>query len=102
MAALDGIGTLGNVPENLGINGAAQAAETVAPNSVKNAATSILATTVADQTSVSAAAGLVTAALSTSDVRQDKVSALQTAIANGSYSVPASAVAGKIVENLLK
>jgi len=100
---LDGIGALGNVPENLGTNGPAQTAETVAAPLVKNAASSISATTaVADQTSVSATAGQVTAALSTSDVRQDKVSALQTAIANGSYNVPASAVAGKIVDSLLQ
>jgi flagellar biosynthesis anti-sigma factor FlgM len=103
MAALDGIGTLGSVPENLGSSGPAQTAETVASSSVKSAATTTaISAAVNDQTNVSAAAGLVATALNTSDVRQDKVTALQTAIANGSYNVPASAVAGKIVDSLLK
>jgi len=35
------------------------------------------------------------------DVRSDKVAAIQNAIANGTYHVPASAVAGKMVDAML-
>lgn len=53
-----------------------------------------------DQASLSVAGGL--AAQSGTDVRLDKVQALQTAIANGTYNVPAAAVASKMVDSLLE
>ena len=37
----------------------------------------------------------------TDDVRADKVGAIQQAIAAGTYSVPASAVADKLIQHLL-
>ncbi len=55
-----------------------------------------------DQTSVSSAASLVAQVLNTSDTRLEKVAAIQAQIANGTYQVPAVAVASKIVEDLLK
>ena len=55
----------------------------------------------ADQASLSTVGGLVAAASAGSDVRTEKVAALQQAISSGSYHVPASAVAGKIVDSLL-
>jgi len=59
----------------------------------------------ADQASLSAVGDLIAKALSSvdpnSDVRLDKILPLQQAIANGSYSVSASDVAGKIVDSLL-
>jgi negative regulator of flagellin synthesis FlgM len=58
-------------------------------------------TSQADQTSLSSASSLVAQALRAPDVRADKVAALQQAINSGTYSVPASAVAGKIVDSLL-
>lgn len=41
------------------------------------------------------------AAAGTDDVRTDKVEALKAAIVNGSYTVPAAAVADKLIEHLL-
>jgi flagellar biosynthesis anti-sigma factor FlgM len=45
--------------------------------------------------------GLVAQASAGPDVRLDKVAALQYSIASGTYNVPASAVASKIVDSLL-
>jgi negative regulator of flagellin synthesis FlgM len=54
----------------------------------------------ADQTTLSATAGLVAQALEGSDVRSEKVASLQQAIAAGSYSVSSSDVADKIIQSL--
>jgi negative regulator of flagellin synthesis FlgM len=51
--------------------------------------------------SLSSTAGIVANALSGSDVRMDRVSSLQQAIASGTYNVPASAVAGKMLNALM-
>ncbi len=59
----------------------------------------------ADQTSLSTVSDLVAKALTrvdlTSDVRLEKILPIQEAIANGSYHVSASDVAGKIIDSLL-
>ena len=55
-----------------------------------------------DQASLSPAATAVAEALSGSDVRMDKVAALQQSIVAGTYSVPASDVADKLMTALLK
>lgn len=54
-----------------------------------------------DLTELSSTGGLVAQALGGSDVRTDKVAALQQSIATGSYSVPSSDVADKIIQSLL-
>ena len=54
-----------------------------------------------DRTSLSSASGLVAQALSGSDVRTDKVAALQQSIAAGTYGVSASDVASKVMDFLL-
>ena len=54
-----------------------------------------------DQASLSAAGGLAASSAGDSDVRTDKVAQLQQAIASGTYNVPASDVASKLVESLL-
>jgi negative regulator of flagellin synthesis FlgM len=54
-----------------------------------------------DQANVSSVGALVAKASAGSDVRTEKVAALQQAISSGSYHVPASAVASKIVDSLL-
>jgi flagellar biosynthesis anti-sigma factor FlgM len=41
------------------------------------------------------------AAQAVSDVRVDRVTAVQAALNNGTYQVPASAVAGKIIDAML-
>ncbi len=55
----------------------------------------------ADQANVSVLGGLVAQTAGTSDVRLDKVSELQAAIAGGTYKVSAGDVASKIVDGLL-
>ena len=54
-----------------------------------------------DSTSISSTSGLIAQALGGSDVRADKVSALQQSIAAGTYNVSSSDVASKIVDSLL-
>ena len=60
------------------------------------------AVTVADATTVSAASAQISSALTVSDVRSDKVAALQQQIQAGTYHVPSSAVAEKLVGALLE
>jgi negative regulator of flagellin synthesis FlgM len=55
-----------------------------------------------DQANLSTTAGLVAQALSESDVRTDKVAALQQQIAAGTYNIPASDVADKLMSALLR
>ena len=55
-----------------------------------------------DEASMSPAANIVAQALSGSDVRTDKVAALQQSITAGTYSVPASDVAAKLLSTLVK
>lgn len=55
-----------------------------------------------DHANISATSGLFTAALNGSDVRLDKIRPIQIAIANGTYSVPSSDVAGKLISSLIK
>jgi flagellar biosynthesis anti-sigma factor FlgM len=54
-----------------------------------------------DQTVVSSTGGAMLQAMGTSDVRADKVASLQTAIANGAYSVSSADVAGKMISSML-
>ncbi len=55
-----------------------------------------------DQTELSSTGGLVAQALESSDVRTAKVAALQQAIVTGTYNVPSSGVADKIIQSLLE
>jgi negative regulator of flagellin synthesis FlgM len=55
----------------------------------------------ADQAKLSSASELMTQALGTSDVRSSKVEELKQAIASGSYNVPSSDVADKMIQSLL-
>jgi anti-sigma28 factor (negative regulator of flagellin synthesis) len=55
-----------------------------------------------DQASLSTASGAVMQALLGSDVRGDKVAALQQTIAAGTYNVAASDVAAKIMSALME
>jgi negative regulator of flagellin synthesis FlgM len=54
-----------------------------------------------DQTSISSTSELLSAALSASDVRLEKVLPLQQAIANGTYDVSSSDVAEKVIHSLV-
>jgi len=55
----------------------------------------------ADQATLSAAASLAASAAPDSDVRMEKVLAVQKALADGTYNVPASDVAGKLIDQML-
>jgi negative regulator of flagellin synthesis FlgM len=55
-----------------------------------------------DQASLSFTGGAMSQALGASDVRSTKVAALQQAIASGSYKVPSSDVAEKMIDSLLE
>ena len=54
-----------------------------------------------DHATLSSAGSEASASLSGSDVRTDKVASIQAALASGSYNVPASAVASKMVDSML-
>jgi negative regulator of flagellin synthesis FlgM len=54
-----------------------------------------------DHATVSAAGAGISQPASDSDVRLEKVTAIQQALAAGTYNVPASAVASKIVDSML-
>ncbi len=54
-----------------------------------------------DHATFSSAGTEVSQTVSESGVRADKVAAVQTALAAGTYSVPASALAGKVVDAML-
>ena len=101
MTALDNIGlpattsgSLNGVQKTTGTDNAKAASLSAQPQTEVTARG-------ADQANVSVLGGLVAQAAGTSDVRLDKVSALQAAIAGGTYKVAAGDVAGKIVDSLL-
>lgn len=55
----------------------------------------------ADQATLSSAGSEVSMTAAQSGVRADKVAAVQAALAAGTYNVPASAVASKLVDSML-
>jgi len=55
----------------------------------------------ADTAQVSSVAAQVVQSAGDSDVRLDKVASIQAALQAGTYQVPASAVAQKVIESLL-
>jgi negative regulator of flagellin synthesis FlgM len=60
------------------------------------------ATATTDTAQLSAAASLAAQSAPDSDVRLDKVASIQSALQAGTYSVPASAVAQKVIGALLE
>lgn len=54
-----------------------------------------------DQATLSPAASMAAEAAQDPGVRMDKVTAVQEAIAAGTYNVPSSAVAGKMIDQML-
>jgi len=83
-----------------GATSGAQGAEKSAM-SAKAATVTDRALTGGDQSVVSSTAGALVQAASTSDVRADKVAQLKAAIDSGSYSVPSSDVAEKLLGNMM-
>ncbi len=78
-------------------------ASTTQPQSqpAKNQAAPASSTLAGDQATLSSAGSTVSQASAGSDVRLDKVATVQAALASGTYNVPASAVASKVVDALL-
>jgi flagellar biosynthesis anti-sigma factor FlgM len=94
-SSLDGLRSL------LGVNPAAPAttgATTPSRNGAPQPANSGL---VGDQATLSSAASEVSEAAGGDGVRWDKVAQIQAALASGTYFVPASAVASKVVDAML-
>lgn len=54
-----------------------------------------------DRATLSSAGSLVSQSLTDDGVRMDKVAAIQSALADGTYNVPASAVASRMVDAML-
>ena len=54
-----------------------------------------------DNATLSSAASVAAAAAPDSDVRMEKVNAIQQALASGAYNIPASEVAGKMIDHML-
>ena len=54
-----------------------------------------------DQATISSASGVLSTALNSSDVRTAKVAALQASINAGTYNIPASSVAEKMLSSIL-
>jgi len=90
--SLDGLRSL------LGVNQAPPAAAGAKSNAAADAGAGAFGS---DRATLSSAASEVSLAASDGGVRKDKVSSVQSALAAGSYSVPASAVASKMVDAML-
>ena len=69
--------------------------------SLRVAAAASASNQAADIARLSTTGGSVAQAVTGSDVRADKVAALQQAIASGTYNVSAADVADKLISNLL-
>jgi negative regulator of flagellin synthesis FlgM len=96
---------------NTGIGDLKQVINSIAPKSTsetqqvapgpKDSSSPTVPQTLTDEARLSSTGGLISQALEGSDVRTDKVAALQQAIANGTYNVSAADVAEKMVRSLL-
>ena len=89
-SSLDGLKSLLGVPP--AATPATQAKST--PAATPSALTS-------DRATLSSAGSEVSLTATDSDVRMDKVTSIQSALDSGTYNVPASAVASKMVDSML-
>ncbi|MFZ0339198.1 MAG: flagellar biosynthesis anti-sigma factor FlgM [Terracidiphilus sp.] len=88
--SLDGLGSL------LGLNPTAPSA-----SQSKGNASAARSSFDSDQATFSSAASAVSQSASGENVRADKVAAVQAALTDGTYSIPASAVASKVIDSML-
>jgi negative regulator of flagellin synthesis FlgM len=89
-SSLDGLKSLLGVPPTT---------TSAAPS--KSATTSSPSALTSDRATLSSAGSEVAQSANDSDVRLDKVASIQAALAAGTYNVPASAVASKMVDAML-
>ena len=102
MSYTDGIGNLRQAIDSIGPAAAKPAQQVSGPDKDK-APADIKAGTAApaDSAELSPVGGLISKAMEGSDVRTEKVQALQQAITSGSYHVPSSDIADKLIQSLL-
>jgi len=91
-SSLDGLRTL------LGVNNTASTTTTTAAKTTVSGGSSALG---ADSATLSSAANEVSQTASGDSVRMDKVNSVQALLAAGTYDVPASAVASRLVDSML-
>ena len=104
MTGMDGINSLQKMLGALQVNESSNVSSTAATRAGSSSGSTIGSTTIGtsvDHASLSAAGGLAAQSTDMSDVRTTKVAELRQAIASGTYNVPASAVADKMVESML-
>jgi negative regulator of flagellin synthesis FlgM len=104
MTTTNGIGSsplAGNLIDKTDRSTATEKSGKLAENATKTAGATTSGTTL-DAASLSGAGSLLAAAATTDDVRTEKVEALKAAINNGTYNVPASDVADKLIRNMLE
>jgi negative regulator of flagellin synthesis FlgM len=82
----------------LGVNSTAPAAT---PARTNNAPAAESSSTFNDLATLSSAGSQVSASAAGDGVRMDKVASIQAALASGTYNVPASAVASKVMDSML-
>jgi negative regulator of flagellin synthesis FlgM len=89
--SVDGLKTLLGVPSTAPVQ----------TPQVKSGPATGVAPLAGDHATLSTAGTEVSQTASDSGVRADKVASVQAALAAGTYNVPASAVAGKVVDSML-
>jgi len=77
------------------------AAEPALTQQARGAAAASAGAIRSDEATVSSAGSEISQMAGDSDVRMEKVAEIQAALAAGSYSVPASAVASRVVDSML-
>ena len=92
---------IGNLPQAIG-TAATEAAKPVSSGAAKSSSTVQTSTQSTDHAELSAAGSLISKALDGSDVRMEKVQALQQATASGSYQVSSSDVANKMIDSMME
>lgn len=102
MSYANGVGALQQVLSSIAPATTQATEATNVPNQGGAAVADASRTSHADQTHLSSAGGMIAQAMTGSDVRPEKVAALQQAIASGSYHASSSDVAGKMIDSLLE
>lgn len=90
-SSMDGLRSL------LGVNSTAPSQ----PQGKNGAAAAASSSFDSDQATFSSAASVVSQSAAGDGVRMDKVASVQAALAAGTYSVPASAVASRVIDSML-